>query len=226
MKFTIGLLLIVFVMASCQEAKNNKSIKIDSEEISINSIDSMYTIVDSVFEKIEIKIDGSYKEFKITAFIQNKDWDTTYNLCESLGERCPSGYDQHKISWATDSFVGIREGCGSPCNYEIVIPIVSGHKPSSYFFVYTPADSGIELEEDLIAYNGTTNTKDGYPMVKIKNLRNGKVDSIAVDNTWDSRVSINEFVVTLFATKNLIMIGQYDSKGNVRIKKEKKINLH
>ncbi len=41
MKYTISLLLIIFVMTSCQEAKSNKSIEIDSEEISISPIDSI-----------------------------------------------------------------------------------------------------------------------------------------------------------------------------------------
>ncbi len=185
------------------------------------------TILDSVLPNgTSIEILYDFKVSQHTINISNNSIDTSYNLCKTLGDECFQGFDEKHIAWATDEFLGIREGCGSPCYFEIVIPISTNAPPSTYFFPYTNWDKGVLLSKNLIAYNGENSSENGgFPIIHLKNLKTNKIDSLVIDSTWKIRGFMNCFVDTIYATNEHFMIGQKDKSGRLIAKKEKKTNL-
>lgn len=159
--------------------------------------------------------------------VSTANWDTVYDVNKELAKDNSSinPLNKQTILWSTPEFAGLRQGCGSPCYYEVVIPFISGERPRRYFFPYTNNDPGIELSKNLIAFNSDHSTPQGYPVIKIKNLFTGETDSLPVEDSWEGRVSMNEFVDTIYATNQYFFIGQLDSAGNLISENSGTINL-
>lgn len=231
MKKLVYISLIISIgLNSCYNDPTKENSKIEKKsENTLNQLpkyDSLYFAVDTAFTNGDkIQIIGNYHTENTIVKIHTQNFDTTYNLCEVLRKWCITKYSLHEIRWSTDKFAGIREGCGIPCYYEIVIPLIPDIKPTAYLFPYTNADAGVHLSENLIAFIEESKTIKDLFLIKIVNLVNGKKDSIPLDQKWSSRASINHFIDTINANTEYLFIGQLDESNRITRKEEKRINL-
>lgn len=228
----IPIAFLILSFLSCdQKTKFPEKTAISSEVKTSNlekTVNQERIILDTLIQtNNSIKITYNLATEELIALISTNNWDTLFHVNEELDKDKSSINPLKEINllWSTNEFAGIREGCGAPCYYEVVFPFIPNERPRRYFFPYTNLDDGISLGENLIAFNGDYNTPEGYPMIKIKNLVTKKIDSLSVLPTWQSRVNMNEFIDTLFATNRFIFIGQFDEQGKLCAQNSKKIHL-